>query len=219
MRTFKHPNGLVQMLAVADLREGPDVFLGLTGGVIDIVYSDPPWNPGNEKYWRTHAGATPVDEGGYDVLLDSWCACIAGTSPAHVFCEQSFNDKHRALFTAAVERCDGWDLPLLEEWTVYYGSPGSRGCSRPNKLLHFGHVPITTDPSGLRGQKMTRVVCDGLDLPAGGTIADPCMGKGMTSREAHGHGWHCVGTELNPKRLEKTIAWLLKKGYEEQEEQ
>jgi hypothetical protein len=132
-----------------------------------------------------------------------------------VFCEQSVNAKHRGMFLAAVARCSGWELPLLEEWTVYYGSPGSRSCVRPNTLLHFGGEKLAGDPSGLSGEAMTRCVFDALGLPAGTVVADPCMGKGMTSRQAHEHGCDCFGTELNPARLEKTIAWLLKRGYRE----
>jgi hypothetical protein len=52
-----------------------------------------------------------------------------------------------------------------------------------------------------------------LDWPDGATVADPCIGKGMTSRLAHEFGLHCVGTELAEKRLAYTTAWLEKKGY------
>lgn len=214
VRTFVHSNGPVQQLAVADLVNGGDrVFLSMTPSGIPVIYSDPPWNPGNEKWWRRHAGFDPPN--GYDVLLDTWCATVAACHPEHVFCEQSFNDRHRAMFVDAVDRCPGWDLPLLEEWTVYYGSPGSHGCSRPNALLHFGRVPLATDPSDLRGIHMTRCVFEGLSYPPGSTVGDPCIGKGMTSRLAHEQGWNCVGIELNGKRLDFAIRWLLKKGYRE----
>ena len=214
MTTFRNEElDLIQDLAVADLLDGGgDVLAELVRGRdVAMVYSDPPWNPGNEKWWRRHAGAEPPDS--YDHLLDAWCACVAACRPAHVFSEQSVNEKHRKMFTDAVDRCDGWTLPLLEEWTVYYGSGGSRSCIRPNKLLHFGTQQLATDPTDLRGIKMTECVFDGLGLPARSLVVDPCMGKGMTSRVSHSHGLCCVGTELNPKRLAKTQEWLLKHGY------
>lgn len=210
---LRHPAGTWQRLAVADLLAGGgEVFASLAGGRVAVVYSDPPWNPGNEKWWRRHAGADPPRN--YDDLLDAWCGCVAACPLLeHVFCEQSVNPRHRAMLDAAVARCPGWRLPLLEEWTVYYGSPGSRGCSRPNRLLHFGHRPLRTEPSGLRGEAMTLRVFDGFDLPEGTVVGDPCVGKGMTSRVAHARGWSCVGTELNPRRLAVAAAWLRARGY------
>ena len=220
-RVFRHGSGLCQRLAVADLlnSEGDGWVWNSFGGRVEIIYSDPPGNPGNQQWWRRDAGVEPPES--YDRLLDAWCWCVATLRPEHVLCEQSVNPKHRGLFMAAVARCVGWRLPLLEEWTVYYGSPGSRSCVRPNTLLHFGRVPLTTDPSGLRGEEMTRRVFQGLGIPKSPEylgafiVADPCMGKGMTSRMAHEFGCHCYGTELNPKRLDYAIRWLLRQGYVE----
>jgi hypothetical protein len=202
-----------QCLAVADLlRDGVDTMLAMADGKnVAVVYSDPPWNPGNEKWWRRHAGVdAPRD---YNELLDTWCMCVGSLQPQHVFCEQSVNDTHRRMFTSAVDRCKSWTLPLLEEWTVYYGSPGSRSCTRPNKLLHFGNERLAGDPSGMTGQSMTTHVFDALDLPQGAWVADPCMGKGMTSREAHMHRLNCLGIELSRKRLTSTVGWLVRQGY------
>src|SRR5690606_28575755 len=140
---------------------------------VSIVYSDPPWNPGNEKYWRRHAGASPTR--GYDRLLDAWCRCAVACRAEHVFVEQSVNPAHKQLLLGAIARCHGWTLPLLEEWTVQYGSP-----RRPNALLHFGAARLTTDPSGMHGIGMTREVFRGLRVRPGTAVADPCMGLGTT---------------------------------------
>jgi hypothetical protein len=209
IRTFKHARGMLQKLAVADLiNGGADVLVGMASAPVALVYSDPPWSPGNEKWWRRYAGEDPPDD--YNDLLDAWCRAVVALAPRDVFCEQSANDAHRGLFLAAVARRDAWRLPLLELWSVRYGSS-----KLPNVLLHFGHTPITTDPSGMSGVKMTRTVLRGLAYQAGETVADPCMGLGMTSRLAHERGWNVIGTELNPKRLDRTIGWLLSHGYTE----
>lgn len=215
MRTFEHPSGQAQGLAVADLLDGAGRLIEEhRGRSVVLVYSDPPWNPGNEKWWRRHAGAEPPVD--YRHLLDAWCAVVAAVQPRHVFCEQSVNPGHRKMFTDAVARCGEWFLPLIEEWTVYYGSPGSRSCVRPNVLLHFGHERLTTDPSGMRGEAMTRRVFEGLDHTCVRyLVVDPCMGKGMTSRMAHEFGLDCLGTEINARRLDYAIRWLLKRGYRE----
>lgn len=215
IRTFRHPDGMVQRLAVADLLNGGGGLLrSMAADPVPLVYSDPPWNPGNEKWWRRHAGAEPPAD--YNHFLDAWCRTVAAFAPLHVFSEQSANDRHRGMFLDAVGRCPGWTLPLLEQWTVYYGSPGSASCRRPNVLLHFGTDPLRTDPSGMAGVPMTRRVFEGISLDAPVTVADPCMGKGMTSRLAHDRVWNVVGTELNARRLDYTIRWLLKAGYVEQ---
>lgn len=211
IRMFSHASGQRQMLAVADLLgNGPSVLLSMVDRV-DVVYSDPPWNPGNEKWWRRHAGAEPPTD--YNRLLDAWCGLVSRLGPKHIFCEQSFNEKHSRMMLDAVGRCATWSLPLLDQWTVYYGSPGSRSCQRPNALLHFGNVRISTDPTGMSGEPMTRKVFEGLDLRPGMTVADPCMGKGMTSRQAHEWGvellWHgierCQDGQDHPLALETRI--------------
>lgn len=200
-----------QRLAVADLTtdEGLATFATLLEGLtVSIVYSDPPWNPGNEKYWRRYAKASETR--GYDRLLDAWCRCVVACRPEHVLVEQSIIPAHKQMLLDAIARCTGWHLPLLEEWTVQYGSP-----KRPNALLHFGREKLSTDPSGMHGIGMTRAVFRGLAIRPGATVADPCMGLGMTSRVAHEFGLSCIGTELNPARLERTIATLRKLGYAE----
>ena len=206
-----HPNGQWQSLVVADLRAGGVWTFREAATGVRIIYSDPPWNPGNEKWWRRHAGVEPPPD--YAGLLDAWCTDVTHHTIEHVFCEQSVNPRHRQLFLDAVTRCPSWRLPLLEEWTVYYGSPGSRSCTRPNTLLHFGQRRLRTDPSGLSGEAMTSCVFEGLIYPTGTIVGDPCMGKGMTSRLAHAAGWCCVGTELNERRLDYAVRWLTRQGY------
>lgn len=179
----------------------------------DLVYSDPPWNPGNEKYWRQHAG---VAEGnGYAHFLASWCSLVAlcvERGAQHVLCEQSANDAHKQMLLSQMQQRH-FPLPLLEEWAVFYGSPGSISCRRPNVLLHFGNTRLTTDPSTMAGEPMTIRACTGLLLSPGSLIVDPCIGKGMTSRMAHYFDWDCLGLELNHARLDKAINWLKKQGY------
>ena len=214
IRTFIHSTGQIQRLAVGDLTSGGvEIFSDLLqrSAGAGVVYSDPPWNPGNEKYWRRFAGVEPPTD--YEALLDAWCECVSACKADHIFCEQSVIDRHRALLLDATERCEGWYLPLIEQWTVQYGSP-----LRPNVLLHWGSENLASDPSGLHGEAMTRKVFEGLSAMGAlhdTTVSDPCTGLGMTSRLAHRFGASFVGTELNSARLARAIAWLLKQGYEE----
>lgn len=199
---------MTQRLAAADLTlGGVEAFRALMGHHrARVVYSDPPWSPGNEKWWRRHAGVEPP--GAYDALLDAWCLCAHASGAGDVFVEQSVKQEHCQLLLAAVARCHRWTLPLLETWTVEYGSP-----KRPNALLHFGTRKISTDPTGMSGEAMTRRVFEGLTIDPGSLVCDPCTGLGTSSRVAHAFGCDFVGTELNPKRLNRTVAWLYRAGY------
>ncbi|WP_330633686.1 hypothetical protein [Halocatena halophila] len=216
-------NQTTQTMAVADLERPAQAeqVRQLLPDVVEIVYSDPPWDPGNRKYWRTHADAE--HDGDYDRFLDAWCGiigeCIEERGTRFVCSEQSNDDDNRQLMLDAVERTSTWTLPLKGEYTVYYGSPGSRSRQRPNKLLYFGEEELATDPSGLDGEPMTIRACAGLDVEPGSTVFDPCMGKGMTSRMALYYQWDCFGTEINPKRLGKTLTWLERKDFEVTEHQ
>jgi len=207
-----------QVLACRDI-QAPETLRELQNdllpGHIDLVYSDPPWNPGNATYWRTHAGLEPCPD--YAAFVERWATvgaeCIQ-RGARHVLVEQSSNEAHAAILMRAIEARPGWTLPLLERWTVYYGSPGSKSVSRPNTLLHFGERRLSTDPSGMHGEPMTIRACAGLGLAPGATVVDMCIGKGMTSRMAHYFEWDCVGTEINPKRLAKAADWLRRQGYD-----
>lgn len=210
-------NGRTQIMLCGDLEniEARDRLISYLPDNVGMVYSDPPWNPGNATYWRTHAKKDPCLS--YNAFLDAWCSVVSeciSRSANHIFTEQSANEKHCQMLLDAVARNDKWNLPLLEKWTVFYGSPGSISVKRPNILLHFGNEKITTNPEGMAGEPMTTRTCAGVGLKTGSWIVDPCVGKGMTSRQAHYFDWNCVGNELNPDRLEKTLQWLRSQGYE-----
>lgn len=200
-------NGLSQKLAIVDLTkpEGPEIFHSL--GPADVIYSDPPWSPGNEKWWRRYAKVSPPLA--YTNLLMAWCKCVTGCLANDVFVEQSIIDSHRKMLTDVIKTTSSWRLGnVLEQWVTRYGSP-----KRDNVLMHFGTKPLQVDPTGLSGVTMTKTVILALGLSHGSIIGDPCTGLGMTSRIAHMAGCNFIGTELNADRLNKTIAWLKKHGY------
>ena len=176
---------------------------------IDLVYSDPPWNPGNASYWRTYANLDACRS--YASFLDRLVAIYVACQQRgarHVMIEQSSNPAHHGLLLEAVQQHYDWSLPLQRIYDVLYAKP-----QRPNALLHFGSGPLATDPSGLAGEPMTLRAIAGTRPEPGTWIVDPCMGLGMTSRMAHGLGLNCFGCELNPQRLARTTAWLVKHGY------
>ena len=210
--------GLTQTLIRGDLLdvETRNAYRRLLPVEVRAVYSDPPWNPGNGTYWRTHAGLAPRET--YDAFLDAWCTVAVECMDRgcmDVLVEQSANVTHQDMLRAAVRRQPRWTLRERTVYPVEYGS-GSR--LLPNALLHFtDDEPLTTDPADMHGESMTLRALSGLRLNPGEVIVDPCTGKGMTSRAAHAFGLHFVGSELNPTRLDITLGWLKRQGYVVQE--
>ena len=205
---------LTQTLFQGDLldAETRDTYRVILPSKVRVVYSDPPWNPGNGTYWRTHAGLAP--RATYDAFLDAWVDVVTeciDRGARDVLVEQSANVAHQDMLRAAIRRQPRWTLPERATYPVLYGSKAK---PLPNALLHYGQADLTEDPSGLRWEPMTRRALSGLDLRPGEVIVDPCTGKGMTSRMAHALGLHFVGSELNPARLDVTLGWLRRKGYD-----
>lgn len=208
---YDGPEGLTQSFSQADLTapEGVPTFRRvLAGRRAWLVYSDPPWDPGNEKYWRRHAKLAPPITG-FDRLMDAWVACCLAADPVHVLVEMSIHaDRNRWFFDAVARAGAAWRWPEQRRYEVRYSSQ-----KLPNLLVHYGPTPLATDPSGLAGQPMSHAAFAGLGMPRGALVVDPCTGLGMTSRLAHIFGCHFAGTELNPTRLARTVEWVGKKGY------
>jgi hypothetical protein len=205
---------LTQRLAVLDLDGGGvGMAIRLMPESVELVYSDPPWNPGNATYWRTHAKQSACESYArfLDRLVEIYVQC-QNRGARNVLIEQSIRPEHHGMFLTAVDRNPAWKLAYQGHYEVFYSRQ-----RRPNALLHFGSTKLATDPSGLSGEPMTLRAITGTRPTAGAWIVDPCMGLGMTSRMAHGFGLNCLGTELNPLRLAKTVSWLTKQGYSVEE--
>lgn len=168
----------------------------LAGEKADIVYSDPPWGPGNLMYWRTHNKETERPD--WPTFLNTFCNVVAvSIKPgAHVFVEMGLrwvDDLARVM--------SGLGIDEAKRFTCYYGNP-----KLPNVLWYAG-PGTTTDPGGMSGVAMTRRAIEGVATPDA-LVFDPCCGKGMTARCALRLGMRFAGVELNPKRAEVTQKWL-----------
>lgn len=181
---------VVGELTIARAREA------LEGEDAEIIYSDPPWGPGNLMYWRTHNQETERPD--WEAFIDLFCRVVSESvvDGGHVFVEMGLRwvDQLAGAMAAV-------GIQERARWTCYYGNP-----KLPNVLWYSG-PGTTTDPSGMSGVAMTRCALEGVARP-GALVFDPCCGKGMTARCALRLGMRFAGVELNPRRAAVTRAFL-----------
>ena len=172
------------------------------GELADVIYSDPPWGPGNQKYWHTmrERGASPCTS--WVGFLDAFArTCASHAKPcAPVFVEMGLRwttDIESAMSSAG--------LSHRRTWRILYGPKRK---PLPNALLLFGSRDIdVTMPDPPHGEPVTRAALVAAVKP-GDLVLDPCTGLGMTARIAHELGGRFRGTEMNASRLARTEAWL-----------
>jgi len=168
----------------------------------DVVYSDPPWGPGNQQYWHTINARGSAPRTSWAAFLAAFCdACARFRQPdAPVFVEMGLrwvDDLDAAMATAGLVR--------QGRWTIFYG-PKKKPL--PNTLSLFGPRAIDIAlPTPPHGEPVTRAALSAVVRP-GRIVLDPCTGKGMTARITHTLGAHFRGCELNPRRLDITATWL-----------
>lgn len=165
----------------------------------DVVYSDPPWGPGNQRYWHTHNGTNPRTD--WLAFLDCFAGAVADhrKPDAPVLVEMGLRwigDLDAAM--AAV------GLPFRRRWRIFYG-PKSKPL--PNALCLYGPRDLDLEVEGLRGEPITRAALAAAVSP-GDVVLDPCTGLGMTARVTHAIGGRFRGSEMNAARLARTEEWL-----------
>lgn len=168
----------------------------------DIVYSDPPWGPGNQRYWHTHNGTDPRTD--WMAFLDCFAGEVARyrKPDAPVLVEMGL--RWTAELDAAMMAAG---LPFRRRWRIFYG-PKSKPL--PNALCLYGPRDLDLEVDGMRGEPITSAALAASVSP-GDVVLDPCAGLGMTARVTHALGGAFRGCEMNQKRLDVTAAWLRRK--------
>lgn len=188
-------------LVHGDITSGA-VARAMQGEMADVVYSDPPWGPGNQKFWHTmnRRGSSPRTSWSGFIASFASVVAIARASHAPVFVEMGLrwtDDLDDAMTNVG--------LPLRRRWRIFYGS---KRRPLPNTVALFGPVDMDVAmPDPAHGEPVTRAVLRACVRP-GAIVLDPCTGLGMTARLAHELGARFVGTELNAARLQRTATWL-----------
>lgn len=190
-------------LLVGDVTAGTVKDL-MGGELADVVYSDPPWGPGNLQFWATMHARGSVPRETWPRFLDAFCSSVVKhTRPeAPIFVEMGLrwvDDLDAAMRS--------WGLGRRRRWDITYGS---KRRPLPNTLLLYGPTNVVvTLPDPPHGEPVTLAVLGAVVRP-GVVVLDPCTGFGMTARITHRLGGVFRGTELNPQRLARTAAWLQK---------
>lgn len=188
----------------------------MSGERADVVYSDPPWGPGNQQYWHTMRERGSAPRTSWHDFVDTFArVCEAHTKPsAPVFIEMGMRwaDELQAVMAEhgfeLVRRCVMTYGPKTKPLPVtlnLFGRPDAVA------LLELVAAKITAGmPDPAHGEPVTAHVLREAVGP-GDLVLDPCTGLGMTSRWAHKLGGRFRGTEMNAARLERTAKWLRSK--------
>lgn len=161
---------------------------------VDMVYSDPPWGPGNVRYWST---MNRMELPPWPELLSALVA-VARRCRGPVFYEQGlrFADK-------LVDAMRAGNHTLTARWTTAYGHP-----KRPAVLLLFNsRPPPSLDLSGLGGVRLVTTALHPWARP-GATVLDPCAGLGTTCAAGRRLGLQVLGLEASPERAARARARL-----------
>lgn len=170
----------------------------------DVIYSDPPWGPGNQKYWHTQRERGAAPRTSWPDFLAAFARAVAAhrkpTAPVFVEMGLRWLDD----LTAAMREVG---LPLMGDWHITYGPTGK---PLPNRLMVFGVAVDVAIPVPPHGEPITNAALSAVVNP-GDIVLDPCTGLGMTARITHALGGRFRGCEMNAARLAHTEAWLRKR--------
>jgi hypothetical protein len=165
-------------------------------GTIDAVYTDPPWDAGMIKRYRTVSKRTDlapeIDWTAFAArLAQLWSGCAGD-----VWVAMSAGGCTEIL--AATEAAGA---RLLARQSI-------TAMGTPCQFLHLRYAEGDGADVVTNGE-----FCDmGADvlfgLPPGATVVDWCLGLGSTALAAQAGGWRFVGSELAPHRLAESLRRL-----------
>ncbi len=176
----------------------------------DIFYSDPPWGPGNLKYWDTINKKANTDAKEYQFGFDVDLFLETVLRSAKKFSKGFVVIEYGVRWTKKVENM-GQVLGLHHCGTteVLYDN-----AKRPLDVIFF-HVdePKILDLSSVyhtAEYTTVRTIFNLLGAGEGKIGMDLCCGLGYTARACIDFKMKFIGNELNWKRLDKTMTKLTK---------
>jgi hypothetical protein len=167
-----------------------------------MAFSDPPWNAGNARSFRTKAGLDGDKGRAVDFadLMARIIGVLAQVVPQGPVWMEMGNASAPAVETMLAEA--GW--PILDRWPVVYYQ------TKPCSLIRAARAGAPLGPTGPAGQDEPFFTAFAVarDCPPGQRVFDPCAGRGLTAVTAAQAGRVFRGAELNPRRISVTLAKL-----------
>lgn len=192
-------------LVCGDITDSEIIDRLMDGQWADVIYSDPPWGPGNQKYWHTMNERGSVPQTDWNTFLMAFAGICARyrkiTAPVFVEMGLRWIEDLDSAMTAV-------GLPLMERWQIFYGPK-----KKPNMNtvgLFGAHVGAIQLPDPPHGEPVTKAILEACVVP-GDVVLDPCTGLGMTARVTSRLNGIFYGSELNQTRLKRTAGWLKKR--------
>lgn len=154
-----------------------------------VYYSDPPWDKGHARRFRSMAGAGDSE---YPRLVEAVKAIIANGTTA--FIEMS-----------SVNPLDLWEdmgaWPWQRKWTTKYYKTRSAAL--------WGGSKVQIEWPDLDDRTRVDLVKNALAAAPPGAVGDPCIGmEGLTAQAAIAAGRKCFGTEISPAKVRKVLGYL-----------
>ncbi len=181
----------------------------LEGKKAHILYTDPPWGDGNMKYWctinkrMTGANHEPLSYSSLILLIKE---IIRNNVDGYVFIEtgkkwldSTLKELDDVIFNKQVF------MLTYKAGSSILENPVIVGSTRPENLLPTG----LNDLEGALDENSLKIAIP-LLAKENAILLDPCCGMGNSARSAIDNNMVFVGNEFNAKRLDKTVASLLK---------
>lgn len=172
---------LGSMISVHDIRNGiPDYMLN-----VDMIYSDPPWNKRNLNAFISKAGKTSSVSNLTD-FIELIFNSVKKISPRVCYLEigTQYKDEYIARMQNLYNCVQSWEI-------TYYNKS-------PCYLIRGSLIKTDVDYTGLDDANTPGIAISS-ELPK--SVADFCMGRGLTMINANKQGIPFFGTELIKRKL------------------
>lgn len=170
-------------------------------GVVDVIYTDPPWNDGVVKMFYRRAGLAPP--GSFEALMAGFLGLYAELCPdGPIVVEMGFSG-----FEAFYRQVQASGALTCAAATAFYGG-------RPYVIWvgTFGEILDVTVPDGLRDEESVNWVIETFvrhptqrGAGQGTRFCDPCCGVGLQLLAAFDAGATVFGCELDPKKVARLV--------------
>lgn len=167
-----------------------DLFDGLSDFMLeaDLIYTDSPWNTGNMRGFYTKSGQkTRKTFYEFGETLFNHLASLAAP-----VCYLEIGKQNVDVFMKRLADI----YPCIQSWPITYYR------KNPSWLVRGGFEKTTFNFSGMDDMDTPKAVMENEEFS---TVADLCMGRGLTAITAFNMNKRFVGVELNKRRLAVAI--------------